>query len=82
MSIMEKLGKAANELENAAEEAYGKAKTQYEEKVTPEKRQEIQDKFDSGVKFVEDAADKLGDAIEKGLNDFTKGYNENRKDTK
>ena len=59
MSIMEKLGRAAGELENAADEAFDKAKEKYNEKVTPEKRQEIQDKFDSGVKFVEEAADKL-----------------------
>ena len=36
MSIMEKLGRAANELGNAADEAVELAKNKYEEKVTPE----------------------------------------------
>ena len=74
MGIMEQLGKAAGELENAADEAIGKAKAKYEEKVTPEKRQEIKDKADSAIKAVGDAAEKLGAEIEKGIKSFSEGY--------
>ncbi|MBQ9384120.1 MAG: hypothetical protein IJT87_07770 [Ruminiclostridium sp.] len=74
MGLMEELGKAAGELENAADDAINKAKAKYNEKVTPEKKQEIRDKADSAMKAVEDAAEKIGAEIEKGLKSFSEGY--------
>jgi hypothetical protein len=74
MGIMEDLGRAAGELEKAADGAINKAKAKYEETVTPEKRQEIKDKTDSAIKAVEDAAEKLGAEIEKGIKSFSEGY--------
>ncbi len=75
MSISEKLGRAAAELGNAAEEAYGMAKAKYEEKVTPEKRAEIKEKVDKGVDALDRAATIAADKLEKGIKNFTDGYN-------
>ena len=74
MGLMEELGKAAGELENAADGAINKAKAKYEETVTPERRQEIKDKTNSAIKAVEDAAEKIGAGIEKGIKNFSEGY--------
>ena len=75
MSIMEKLGRAANELGNAADEAVELAKSKYEEKVTPEKRAEIKGKFDKGVAFVEEKLDYAADKLDEGVKNFQAGYN-------
>ena len=72
MGIMESLGRAAGELGNAADEAVDNVKAKYEEKVTPEKRREIQETFDKGVQAVEKAADKIGE----GVQHFIDGFNE------
>lgn len=72
MGIMESLGRAAGEIGNAADQAVNTVKAKYEEKVTPEKRQEIQDKFDKGAETVVKAADKLGE----GFQHFIDGFNE------
>jgi hypothetical protein len=78
MSIMEKLGRAANELGSAADEAVELAKTKYEEKVTPEKRAEIKDKVDKGVQFVEEKLDYVADKFDEGVKNFQAGYNANK----
>lgn len=75
MSIMEKLGRAANELGNAADEAVELAKNKYEEKVTPEKRAEIKEKIDKGMQFVEEKLDVVADKLDEGVKDFQAGYN-------
>lgn len=75
MSIMEKLGRAANELGSAADEAVELAKNKYEEKVTPEKRAEIKDKFDKGVQFVEEKLDIVADKVDEGVKNFQTGFN-------
>ena len=75
MSIMEKLGRAADEIGNAADEAFGKAKAKYEEKVTPEMRREIQDTFDRGVNKAEELLNKVAGKVEEGVDEFKAGYN-------
>ncbi len=78
MSISEKLGRAAAELGNAASETADYAKKKYEEKVTPEKRAEIKKKFDDGVEKADKILDTAAEKIEKGLKDFTDGFNSAR----
>ena len=77
MSISEKLGKAAAELENAADEACEMAKKKYEETVTPEKRAEIKEKFDNGVKIVDEKMTIATEKIENGIKGFVEGFNSN-----
>lgn len=82
MSISEHLGKAAAELGNAAEEAYDMAKAKYEEKVTPEKRAEIKDKFDKGMKTVDEKMTVAVDKFENGVKGFVDGFNSGSSDKK
>ncbi len=82
MSIPEKLGRAAAELGNAADEAIDLAKTKYEEKVTPEKRAEIKDKFDKGMKVVDEKMTVAADKIEKSIQSFVDGFNSTSGDKK
>ena len=79
MSLGEKIGQAAAELEKAANEAVGHAKKTYEEKVTPEKRAELKNNLDMGVKKVETVLENAAGAVEKGVNDIVKGYNDAKK---
>ena len=75
MSFTEHLGKAAAELGNAAEEAYDYAKAKYEEKVTPEKRAEMKEKFDKGLKTVDEKMTVAVDKLENGFKGFVDGFN-------
>ncbi len=75
MSISEHLGKAAKELGNAADEAYKYAKDKYEETVTPEKRAEIKEKCDKGLKTVDEKMTVAADKIENGVKGFMDGFN-------
>ncbi|MBO6303205.1 MAG: hypothetical protein J6N15_12290 [Ruminiclostridium sp.] len=75
MSISEKLGRAAKEIGNAADEAIDLAKAKYEEKVTPEKRAEIKEKVDKGMKVVDEKMTVAADKIEKGIQGFVDGFN-------
>ncbi len=78
MSIAEKLGKAAAEIGSAADEAYKLAKDKYEESVTPEKRQEWKEKFDKGVKTVDEKMTVAVDKIENGVKGFVDGFNSDK----
>ena len=75
MSISEKLGKAAAEVVDAADEAVKYAKDKYDEKVTPETKAEIKDKFDKGVKVVDEKMTVAVDKIENGIKGFVDGFN-------
>ena len=74
MGISEKLGKAAAHIEGAAEDALNFAKTKYEEKVTPEKREEIKEKADKGLDKIEKAVNKASDVVGKEINSFVEGF--------
>ena len=78
MSITEKLGKAAAEIGSAADEAYKLAKDKYEESVAPEKRQEWKEKFDKGVKTVDEKMTVAVDKIENGVKGFVDGFNSDK----
>ena len=75
MSISEKLGKAAAELGSAADEAIDLAKAKYEETVTPEKRAEIKEKVDKGMKKVDETMNVVADKVENGIKGFMDGFN-------
>lgn len=80
MSIPEKLGKAAAEIGSAADEACELAKKKYEETVTPEKRAEIKEKFDNGMKIVDEKMTIAADKIESGIKGFVDGFNSGKKE--
>ncbi|MBR5090761.1 MAG: hypothetical protein IK093_15125 [Ruminiclostridium sp.] len=80
MSISEKLGRAAAEIGSAADEAFDMAKTKYEEKVTPEKRAEYKEKFDKGMKIVDEKMTVVADKIESGIKGFVDGFNSGKSD--
>ena len=82
MSISEKLGRAAAELGSAADEAIDLAKAKYEEKVTPEKRAEIKEKIDKGMKTVDEKMTIAADKIENGVKGFVDGFNSANGDKK
>ena len=75
MSITEKLGRAAAEVADAADEAVKYAKDKYDETMTPEKKAEIKDKFDKGVKVVDEKMTVVVDKIENGVKGFVDGFN-------
>lgn len=75
MSISEKLGRAAADVVDAADEAVKYAKDKYDEKMTPEKKAEIKDKFDKGVKVVDEKMTVAVDKIEDGIKGFVDGFN-------
>ncbi|MBP3856108.1 MAG: hypothetical protein IK990_10920 [Ruminiclostridium sp.] len=81
MSITEKLGKAAAEIGSAADEAIDLAKAKYEETVTPEKRAELKEKFDKGLKTVDSKMTVAVDKIENGIKGFVDGFNSDKKDS-
>ncbi|MBQ3841919.1 MAG: hypothetical protein II820_04425 [Ruminiclostridium sp.] len=82
MSISEKLGKAAAEIGSAADEAYQMAKEKFDENVTPEKKQELKEKFDKGVKVVDEKMTVAVDKIENGVKGFVDGFNSVKSDDK
>lgn len=74
MSVSEHLEKAARELGDAADEAFGLAKAKYEESVTPEKRAELKEKFDKGMKTVDEKMNIAAEKIENGVKGFVDGF--------
>jgi len=82
MSIMEKLGKAADELESAASEAMDKAKAKYEEKVTPEKRAEIKNRIDKEINNADDRLTEVAQTIGSEIKNFVSGSGNNNTENK
>lgn len=77
MGFSEKFEKAMNDISAAADDALNKAKTKYDETMTPEKKQELKEKFDKGMKDADEALTSTAEAIGKEVENFMNGTSGN-----
>lgn len=62
-----------NDISAAADDALDKAKTKYDETMTPEKKAELKEKFDKGMKDADEALTSTAETIGKEVRDFMNG---------
>ena len=75
MGFSEKFEKTMNDLSAAADEAIDKAKAKYDETMTPEKKAELKEKFNEGMKNADAAFTDLAENVGKEVQNFMNGSN-------
>ena len=72
---MDKLEQAAEQIENAATDVAGRAKAKYDETMTPEKKAELRERFDKGMREADDRLTEVAESVGKEIKDFVQGNN-------
>ena len=73
MGLMDELEKAADEFSEAVNGLAEKAKAKYDEKMTPEKKAELKEKFDKGMQNADESLTEVAGTVGKEIKDFVNG---------
>lgn len=73
MGLMDELEKAADEFSDAVNGLADKAKAKYDEKMTPEKKAELKDKFDKGMQTADERLTEVAETVGKEIKVFVNG---------